>query len=1050
MSDGEKNIIQKAKEQTEAVKQDIENVKQDVENVKKIATKLAGGNKLGAVKEAIKMALKKLKDKKFIKRVITQLLIKALPIIIAVAILFGIFSAIKDKMIMLMAGLSKVGGFFVEAWQWLTNDYWTDINEKIEYVVDANTGETLGTKESIKQTYVDEVTGYIYDYYGNRHDENGNILDNNGKIREITTRSYTLVDEYVRELGNNGVSIKELRLLGDANYEDYDTIEKLLEDENNKELVEKYIAEFIRADIITQQPHRNRTAAVVNPQNQNLVDGGVYFYRNKRDEELKEEDFSKGEYNETNIVVDEKDYKKMEYRTPEEFLKEIGKEGANISELVDSGETIIVNKEGKGEELKYIFTIDPKTDNMVLFEVKTITTRESDTTDGWFQNLSQWFQEATSKKTQYELKLVETDYKSMISKYSMPYEFLINLCEITQNPEFVYHVALLARDTKITLVIQDNTDQIIETNEEEEDYETWENGSSDSFQGASLTGTETKRKRKITTTTTYAPVLRPYSADTWSFYEEFLYTKDIEGTIDQGELITTRYEYPGKLSGYHPPDTETQVAIDGGYVSVPIPGTEYYYDTILVETRSQTQTITSKITYNEATLAFEPVEKSKQFLGLLINETGECSHDCSSDKVSVRYDPIALDCARDAVFDDVNKECGNKVKYRIPNMTITEEPYNKLISGLEMLYATLQSNGIGYDKNDERLLTKEQTSERYDIQDERIANRDYESAYVVKMQGLVEHLQYLMTLPDNEEYDPKTINSNDDVSIDEDYEENIISGSEFWWPLDENVECRISSYFGKRTAPTAGASTYHKGIDIARPNGATTIEGTAIIASADGVVTVSGYSESAGYWIAIDHGNGYVTKYMHNMKNVVSVGDTVSRGQVIGYLGNTGRSTGAHLHFQIELNGVAQNPLNYVSMKTKRQTTGGKVTVDDATKLDVIYAVVTTECSADYEGALAVISCVLNRCNSSDWANYGGNDPYLQITATGQFSYGISQYKNRYKAYLNGNVPSYVKQAVDDALSGKRNHNYTSFRTDSAETRKMHSNGESIGGNWYF
>ena len=438
------------------------------------------------------------------------------------------------------------------------------------------------------------------------------------------------------------------------------------------------------------------------------------------------------------------------------------------------------------------------------------------------------------------------------------------------------------------------------------------------------------------------------------------------------------------------------------------------------------------------------------------NSTGKCNHDCSSDKVSIRYDPIALDCAKEAEFD----RHGINVQYKIPNMTRTESPYSKLVSGIDMLYAVLQSNSTGYD--DEDLTTevindsgtvsevKVDENNRYNVESKYMSEADYESAYVVKMQGLVEHLQYLMTLPDNEEYDPKTINSNDDVSIDEDYEENIISGSEFWWPLDENVECRISSYFGKRTAPTAGASTYHKGIDIARPNGATTIEGTAIIASADGVVTVSGYSESAGYWIAIDHGNGYVTKYMHNMKNVVSVGDTVSRGQVIGYLGNTGRSTGAHLHFQIELNGVAQNPLNYVSMKTKRQTTGGKVTVDDATKLDVIYAVVTTECSADYEGALAVISCVLNRCNSSDWANYGGNDPYLQITATGQFSYGISQYKNRYKAYLNGNVPSYVKQAVDDALSGKRNHNYTSFRTDSAETRKMHSNGESIGGNWYF
>lgn len=136
---------------------------------------------------------------------------------------------------------------------------------------------------------------------------------------------------------------------------------------------------------------------------------------------------------------------------------------------------------------------------------------------------------------------------------------------------------------------------------------------------------------------------------------------------------------------------------------------------------------------------------------------------------------MALDCARDAVFDDINKECGNKVKYRIPNMTITEEPYNKLISGLQMLYATLQSNSTGYNPKD-KLLTEEQTSEKYDIQDQYISNKDYESAYVVKMQGLVEHLQYLMTLPDNKEYDPKLLEDyydDNDNQTDEDDEIDI-------------------------------------------------------------------------------------------------------------------------------------------------------------------------------------------------------------------------------------------------------------------------------------
>lgn len=754
MSDGEKNIVQKAKEQAEAVKENIENVKQDVESIKKIASKLATGGKLGAAKEAIKMALRNFKTK--FKKIILMTIMKLLPFIIAAAILAGIVSAIKDKMVALIGGLSKVGGFFTEAWQWLTNDYWTDISEEFEYVVDAKTGETLGTEESIKQTYVDDTTGYIYDYYGNRHDENGNILNEEGEIRETTKRSYTLVDQYVRELGNNGVSIKELRLLGDANYENYQNIDDLFEDEANKELVEKYIAEFIRADIITQQPHRNRTEEVVNHNNQNLVDGGVYFYRSKKDAEIKDADFDADNYNET-TPVDEKDYKLMTYLTPEEFVKELGKEGENISDLVASGEIITTNSKSKGEKLRYSYTIDPKTENMVLLEIKTITTKNTETTDGWFENVANWFKKGSSKETSYELKLVEQDYKSLISKYSMPYEFLINLCEITQNPEFVYHVALLARDTKINLVVQDNIDQIIEV-EENEIYNRDQNLNTGEV---ILDGTERTRKAKVTTTS--VPILRTYSADSWSFYEEFEYTKTREGTRTSTGIKENNAEW------FEDRTVTMQINVGGADLESGegLETREYTYKfKCNRRIKTETQTIISKITYNEVTA--QSVEKSKQFLGLLISETGECSHDCSNDKVSVRFQPTALECARDAVFDEVKKETGKKVAYRIPNMTITEEPYNKLMSGLELLYAALQSNTTGYEDKGE-LNTKEQAK---DIQ-QSIENKDYESAYVTKLQGLVEHLRYLMTLPDNEVYNFKDIDGDFDDLDDDDEDDEI-------------------------------------------------------------------------------------------------------------------------------------------------------------------------------------------------------------------------------------------------------------------------------------
>lgn len=125
------------------------------------------------------------------------------------------------------------------------------------------------------------------------------------------------------------------------------------------------------------------------------------------------------------------------------------------------------------------------------------------------------------------------------------------------------------------------------------------------------------------------------------------------------------------------------------------------------------------------------------------------------------------------------------------------------------------------------------------------------------------------------------------------------------WPLPGRS--RISSPFGPRKAPIAGASTYHKGIDISGNTG------DEIIAALAGTVVVSQYSVSSGNWIQIDHGNGLRTSYLHCSKLLVSVGDKVKQGEVIGLVGSTGISTGSHLHFSVIIDGVNVNPVNYVS-----------------------------------------------------------------------------------------------------------------------------------------
>ena len=112
-----------------------------------------------------------------------------------------------------------------------------------------------------------------------------------------------------------------------------------------------------------------------------------------------------------------------------------------------------------------------------------------------------------------------------------------------------------------------------------------------------------------------------------------------------------------------------------------------------------------------------------------------------------------------------------------------------------------------------------------------------------------------------------------------------------------------SSYFGE---VRSFDSRPHKGNDYAAPTG------TPTYAAAAGTVITAGWSNSAGNWVVISHGNGLVTKYMHHSSICVSAGQRVEKGQQIGYVGSTGYSTGAHLHFQVELNGTPVNPNNYM------------------------------------------------------------------------------------------------------------------------------------------
>ncbi|HSM75796.1 MAG TPA: M23 family metallopeptidase [Desulfobacterales bacterium] len=116
----------------------------------------------------------------------------------------------------------------------------------------------------------------------------------------------------------------------------------------------------------------------------------------------------------------------------------------------------------------------------------------------------------------------------------------------------------------------------------------------------------------------------------------------------------------------------------------------------------------------------------------------------------------------------------------------------------------------------------------------------------------------------------------------------------------------ISSRFGYRKSPFGGRREFHKGVDIA------TKEGSPVVATADGLVTFSGAKASYGETVVIDHGHGIVTSYAHLSKTLVNPGDHVKRGDTVGLVGSTGRSTGPHVHYEVRLNGMPVNPQKYV------------------------------------------------------------------------------------------------------------------------------------------
>ncbi len=133
-------------------------------------------------------------------------------------------------------------------------------------------------------------------------------------------------------------------------------------------------------------------------------------------------------------------------------------------------------------------------------------------------------------------------------------------------------------------------------------------------------------------------------------------------------------------------------------------------------------------------------------------------------------------------------------------------------------------------------------------------------------------------------------------------QQNRLASTPSIWP----AQGWVSSDFGYRASPFTGQREFHKGIDISAP------EGTPIYAPADGEIISTRDNSTYGLTMVLDHGRGFSTKYAHMKRFVVDENEEVSRGQLIGYVGNTGRSTGPHLHYEVRINNVPVNPKKYI------------------------------------------------------------------------------------------------------------------------------------------
>lgn len=313
------------------------------------------------------------------------------------------------------------------------------------------------------------------------------------------TEEKTLVDEYIDELDKLGVSLEALRLLGDIDYSD----SQVVNSEENKDIKQKYIHSFVVGDLVSSQIRRRGGTGTINLE---IVEAQHQRGdRRKQIEETRKVDgcikLYKAIENHTSSSNAESEYdvstNKMEYKTIDEFNKLIDK--FNSSDDPDAGNNHSV------EILKRIFAIDDE-GNLLVPEITQYTVEE----DG----------EITQEKYSAEIKKIDYRNDPILSQFMLPYEFLVDLCMVTQNPEFVTGVAVTSVDSEMKVIVTDNsTIEIIKTKYKD--------------------ATTNEEIEKVETKTTTNPEIHLEYANTWNRYQKNTWKNIVTNTQSGNKTIIT-------------------------------------------------------------------------------------------------------------------------------------------------------------------------------------------------------------------------------------------------------------------------------------------------------------------------------------------------------------------------------------------------------------------------------------------------------------------------------------------------------------------------------